>query len=92
MRESRELSTCNPLNPPPPHDNAAEIIKYGLIRDAPLFEWLEQNMDRLLNRDPEVGRERGGVCEFVCVGGGGEGELLRSRRLQQVFSRWASWV
>ena len=37
----------------------AEIIKYGLIRDAPLFEWLEQNMDRLLQRDPEVGR--GGV-------------------------------
>lgn len=42
----------------------AEIIKYGLIRDAQLFEWLEQNMDRLLARDPEVrgqgqGRERG---------------------------------
>ncbi|KAI3432608.1 hypothetical protein D9Q98_004155 [Chlorella vulgaris] len=32
----------------------SEIIKYGLIRDAPLFEWLEQNMDRLLQRDPEA--------------------------------------
>ena len=32
----------------------SEIIKYGLIRDAPLFEWLEQNMDRLLQRDAEV--------------------------------------
>ena len=32
----------------------SEIIKYGLIRDAPLFQWLEQNMDRLLQRDAEV--------------------------------------
>jgi 3-dehydroquinate synthase len=30
----------------------AEIIKYGLIRDADLFEWLEENMDQLLVRDP----------------------------------------
>jgi 3-dehydroquinate synthase len=29
----------------------AEIIKYGLIRDAALFEWLEENMDKLLARD-----------------------------------------
>lgn len=32
----------------------SEIIKYGLIRDADLFEWLEDNMERLLNRDPEA--------------------------------------
>ncbi|DBA95194.1 TPA: hypothetical protein ACH3X3_013097 [Trebouxia sp. C0006] len=32
----------------------SEIIKYGLIRDAPLFEWLEENMDRLMQRDPEA--------------------------------------
>ena len=30
----------------------AEVIKYGLIRDLPFFEWLEQNMDKLLARDP----------------------------------------
>ena len=29
----------------------AEIIKYGLIRDLPFFEWLRQNMDKLLQRD-----------------------------------------
>jgi 3-dehydroquinate synthase len=29
----------------------AEIIKYGLIRDLPFLEWLEQNMDKLLERD-----------------------------------------
>lgn len=30
----------------------AEVIKYGLIRDLPFLEWLEANMDALLNRDP----------------------------------------
>lgn len=30
----------------------AEIIKYGLIRDPAFFDWLEQNMHRLLVRDP----------------------------------------
>ena len=29
----------------------AEVIKYGLIRDPVFFEWLEQNMDKLLARD-----------------------------------------
>ncbi|MDE2118269.1 MAG: 3-dehydroquinate synthase [Betaproteobacteria bacterium] len=32
----------------------AEVIKYGLIRDLPFFEWLEQNMERLLARDVEA--------------------------------------
>jgi hypothetical protein len=32
----------------------AEVVKYGLIRDAPFFEWLEANMDRLMARDPEA--------------------------------------
>jgi 3-dehydroquinate synthase len=30
----------------------AEIIKYGLIRDLPFLDWLEQNMAKLLVRDP----------------------------------------
>jgi 3-dehydroquinate synthase len=30
----------------------AEVIKYGLIRDLPFFEWLEAHMDALLNREP----------------------------------------
>ncbi|CAI5976927.1 unnamed protein product [Closterium sp. NIES-65] len=33
----------------------AEVIKYGLIRDAEFFEWQEENMDRLLARDAGVG-------------------------------------
>ena len=32
----------------------SEIIKYGLIRDPALFAWLEVNMERLLQRDPEA--------------------------------------
>lgn len=32
----------------------AEVIKYGLIRDLPFLDWLEQNMDKLLARDAEA--------------------------------------
>ena len=39
--EQRELSA-----------GIAEVIKYGLIRDLPFLDWLEQNMDKLLDRDP----------------------------------------
>jgi len=30
-----------------------EVVKYGLGLDAGLFEWLEQNLDAVLDRDPE---------------------------------------
>ena len=32
----------------------AEVIKYGAIRDIGFFEWLEQNLDRLIARDPDA--------------------------------------
>jgi 3-dehydroquinate synthase len=32
----------------------AEVIKYGLIRDAAFFDWIEDNVDRLLARDDEA--------------------------------------
>ncbi|SEO89827.1 3-dehydroquinate synthase [Aquisalimonas asiatica] len=32
----------------------AEVIKYGLIRDADFFAWLEDNIDALLAREPEA--------------------------------------
>lgn len=32
----------------------AEVVKYGLIRDAPFFEWLEKNVDKVLRLDPEA--------------------------------------
>jgi 3-dehydroquinate synthase len=30
----------------------AEVIKYGLIRDAGLFDWIEKNVEALLAREP----------------------------------------
>jgi 3-dehydroquinate synthase len=35
----------------------AEVIKYGLIRDEPFFEWLEGKIPQLLNRDPALTAE-----------------------------------
>ncbi len=32
----------------------AEVVKYGLIRDLSFFDWLEQNMKQLLDREPSV--------------------------------------
>ncbi len=32
----------------------AEVIKYGLINDRPLFSWLEKNIEKLLACDPET--------------------------------------
>jgi len=32
----------------------AEVIKYGLIVDKPFFEWLEQNLPGLLERNPLI--------------------------------------
>jgi 3-dehydroquinate synthase len=48
----------------------AEVIKYGLIRDAEFFAWLEANMDRLLGRDSDalayaIGRSCEIKAEFV---------------------------
>jgi 3-dehydroquinate synthase len=32
----------------------AEVIKYGIIRDAPFFEYLETNREKILDLDPEA--------------------------------------
>ena len=48
------LADIDTLNTLPDNELAAgiaEVIKYGLIRDLPFFEWLEQNLDNLLARD-----------------------------------------
>ena len=41
--ENRELSA-----------GLAEVIKYGLINDPEFFAWLEENMDKLLQRDKDA--------------------------------------
>ncbi|MCZ6854045.1 MAG: 3-dehydroquinate synthase [Gammaproteobacteria bacterium] len=32
----------------------AEVLKYGVILDLEFFDWIEQTVDRLLNKDPET--------------------------------------
>lgn len=47
-----DTSTLNTLEDRQLSSGLAEVIKYGLIVDAGFFAWLEENMDRLLARDP----------------------------------------
>ncbi len=43
----------------------AEVIKYGLIRDAAFFSWIEQHMDALLVREPTaLAHAIGRSCEI----------------------------
>ncbi|HCZ14337.1 MAG TPA: 3-dehydroquinate synthase [Candidatus Accumulibacter sp.] len=38
----------------------AEVIKYGLVRDLPFFEWLEGNLESVLSREPLA------LAEAIC--------------------------
>ncbi len=49
-----DIATLNTLPDQELRAGIAEVIKYGLIRDLPFFEWLEQNMEKLLARDAET--------------------------------------
>lgn len=49
-----DVSTLNTLSDAELRAGIAEVIKYGLIRDLPFLEWLEQNMGKLLQRDAEA--------------------------------------
>jgi len=47
-----DTSTLDTLDDRQEFGVADQVIKYGLIRDPEFFDWLEQNMDALLDRDP----------------------------------------
>lgn len=49
-----DTDTLNTLDDRQLSAGIAEVIKYGLIRDLPFLEWLEQNMDQLMQRNPEM--------------------------------------
>jgi 3-dehydroquinate synthase len=49
-----DTDTLNTLDDRQLSAGVAEVIKYGLINDAELFDWLEQNVDSLLSRAPEA--------------------------------------
>jgi 3-dehydroquinate synthase len=49
-----DVATLNTLADKELKAGIAEVIKYGLIRDLPFLEWLEQNIEKLLQRDAEA--------------------------------------
>ncbi len=46
-----DTSTLSTLEDRQLSSGIAEVIKYGLIRDTEFLEWLEDNIDKLLDRD-----------------------------------------
>ncbi len=49
-----DTDTLNTLADKELRAGVAEVIKYALIGDAPFFIWLEENIERLLQRNPEA--------------------------------------
>ncbi len=49
-----DTSTLNTLDDRQLSAGIAEVIKYGLIRDPEFFVWLENNIDKLMQRDSEA--------------------------------------
>jgi 3-dehydroquinate synthase len=49
-----DIDTLKTLPPRELSAGLAEVIKYGLIRDAVFFDWLESNMHRLVALDTEA--------------------------------------
>ncbi len=39
------------------HSGLAEVVKHALISDAPFFDWIEDEIDRIVMRDPGVVRD-----------------------------------
>jgi len=49
-----DTSTLNTLDDRQLSSGIAEVIKYGLIRDGAFLEWLEDNIDKLIDRDADA--------------------------------------
>lgn len=49
-----DTSTLNTLDDRQLSAGLAEIIKYGLIEDVDFFDWIDENMDALLQREPQA--------------------------------------
>lgn len=47
-----DTKTLDTLEPRQLHAGIAEVIKYGLIRDPVFFDWLEENINALMRREP----------------------------------------
>jgi len=51
-----DITTLNTLPDRELKSGLSEVVKYGLIRDAPFFIWQEENMDKILGRDMDSTR------------------------------------
>ena len=49
-----DTDTLNTLDDRQLAAGVAEVVKYGLINDAEFHDWLEENIERLNERDPEA--------------------------------------
>lgn len=49
-----DTETLNTLEDRQLSAGLAEVIKYGLIQDPEFFEWLEANIEKMLDREPEA--------------------------------------
>lgn len=49
-----DISTLKTLSERELSAGLAEVIKYGLICDKSFYHWLDDNMEKLLSRDPDV--------------------------------------
>ncbi len=49
-----DTTTLNTLEDRQLSAGIAEVIKYGLIRDSDFLKWLQENMDKLLSREPDT--------------------------------------
>ena len=49
-----DTSTLNTLEDRQLSSGIAEVIKYGLIRDNDFLCWLEENIDKLIDKDPQA--------------------------------------
>ena len=49
-----DINTLNTLPDRELRCGLAECVKHAVIRDAVLFEWIDQNLDKILSRQPEA--------------------------------------
>ncbi len=48
-----DINTLGTLNDKEYHSGLAEVLKYGIIYDASFFRYLEENVSKIIARDPE---------------------------------------
>lgn len=76
-----DLATLDTLDDRQFGAGVAEIIKYGLIRDAGFFGWLENNIDKLMARVPKA------LTHAVCRSCENKARIVAEDELEQTGKR-----